>query len=163
MQQVSHRNTNLVATAALVAGKVGTIVTFTVPNNYQRATYKGFQDVPVDVDRLEAYAFGITAADTNDTEVNYFTGVEVQRFDPDTRNYFGFDTIYQEVSMNSSRIIAGQLKKSYKQKDYKDYFRFPEGATLKRSQQQIWRLVSPDITVALNHVEYMGTWDLQWI
>ena len=74
-------------------------------------------------------------------------------------------TIYQEVSMNSSRMIRGQfpIKNSYKQKDYKDYFRFPEGETLERSQQQRWRLVNPDITVAPNHIEYMGTWDLQWI
>ncbi len=162
--EVSHRNINLVATAALAAGGTGTIVAFTVADNYQRATYMG-QDVPAGVDWLKAYAFGITAADTNDIEVDYFTGVEIQVFDPDTKKYSGLDTIYQEVSMNSSRMIRGQfpIKKSYKQKNYKDYFRFPEGETLERSQQQRWRLVSPDITVAPNHVEYMGTWDLQWI
>lgn len=159
-KKISHRDTNLVATTALAAAGTGTIVTFTVTAGDRWATYMGIQDVPTGVDRQAAYGFGIIAANTSDTEVDYFTGVEIQLFDPTTKQYTGVDTIYQEVSLNLSRAVAGQYP--VKPKTDRDYFRFEEGAALKGSQQQRWRLVAPDIAVAAANIRYVGTWDL-WV
>ncbi len=160
-KKISHRDTNLVATALLAAGGTGTIVTFTVTAGDRWGTYMGIQDVPQGIDRQASYGFGILAAGTADTEeVDYFTGVEIQVFDPTTKQYTGVDTIYQEVSLNLSR--AAGVVYPVKPKTDRDYFRFEEGAALKGSQQQRWRLIAPDIAVEAAHVKYVGTWDL-WV
>jgi len=159
-KKISHRDTNLVATTALAAAGTGTIVTFTVTPGDRWATYMGIQDVPQGIDRQASYGFGIIASDTGDTEVDYFTGVEIQVFDPTTKQYTGVDTIYQEVSLNLSRAVAAIYP--VKPKTDRDYFRFEEGAALKGSQQQRWRLVSPDVAVDADHIRYVGTWDL-WV
>lgn len=159
-KKISHRDTNLVATTALAAAGTGTIVTFTVTPGDRWATYMGIQDVPQGIDRQASYGFGIIAANTSDTEVDYFTGVEIQVFDPTTKQYTGVDTIYQEVSLNLSRAAGAVYP--VKPKTDRDYFRFEEGAALKGSQQQRWRLVAPDIAVAAANIRYVGTWDL-WV
>lgn len=159
-KKLSHRDTNLVATGAVAVGATGNVVTFTVTPGDRWATYMGVQDVPVGVDRSAAYGFGIIAADTNDTEVDYFTGVQIQIFDPTTKQYTGVDTLYQEVSLNKSR--AAGVVYPVKPKMDSEYFRFEEGAALKGSQQQLWRLVAPNIAVAAANVRYVGTWDL-WV
>lgn len=159
-KKISHRDTNLVATTALAAAGTGTIVTFTVTAGDRWGTYMGIQDVPQGIDRQAAYGFGIIAANTADTEVDYFTGVEIQVFDPTTKQYTGVDTIYQEVSLNLSRAAGAVYP--VKPKTDRDYFRFEEGAALKGSQQQRWRLVAPDIAVAAANIRYVGTWDL-WV
>lgn len=161
-KKISHRDTNLVATApaALGAGTT-TIVTFTVTAGDRWGSYMGIQDVPAGIDRQAAYGFGIIASDTGDNEVDYFTGIQIQLFDPTTKQFTGVDTIYQEVSLNLSRASAGNVY-PVKPKTDRDYFRFEEGALLKGSQQQRWALVSPDINVAAANVRYVGTWDL-WV
>lgn len=160
-KKISHRDTNLVATTPLALAGTGTIVTFTVTAGDRWGTYMGIQDVPQGIDRQASYGFGIIAANTSDTEVDYFTGVEIQVFDPTTKQYTGVDTIYQEVSLNLSRASAGNVY-PVKPKTDRDYFRFEEGAALKGSQQQRWRLVAPDIAVAAANIRYVGTWDL-WV
>jgi hypothetical protein len=160
-KKISHRDTNLVATTPLLTGATGTIVTFTVTAGDRWGTYMGIQDVPQGIDRQASYGFGIIAANTADTEVDYFTGVEIQVFDPTTKQYTGVDTIYQEVSLNLSRASTGNVY-PVKPKTDRDYFRFEEGAALKGSQQQRWRLVAPDIDVAAANIRYVGTWDL-WV
>jgi len=159
-KKISHRDANLVATTALAAAGTGTIVTFTVTAGDRWGTYMGVQDVPEGINRQAAYGFGIIAADTGDTEVDYFTGVEIQLFDPTTKQYTGVDTIYQEVSLNKSRAAGAVYP--VKPKMDTEYFRFEEGAALKGSQQQRWRLVNPDIAVDADHIRYVGTWDL-WV
>ncbi len=159
-KKLSHRDLNLVATAGVAVGATGNVVVFTVTPGDRWGTYMGIQDVPVGIDRQAAYGFGIIAADTTDTEVNEFTGVQIQIFDPTTKQFTGVDTIYQEVTLNKSRAVAGQYP--VKPKMDSEYFRFEEGAALKGSQQQIWRLVAPNIAVAAANVRYVGTWDL-WV
>jgi hypothetical protein len=158
-KKISHRDPTMVATAGLAIGGTGTIVTFTVTPGDRWGTYMGVQDVPQGIDRQAAYGFGIIAADTSDTETDYFTGVEIQLFDPTTKQYTGVDTIYQEVSLNKSRAT---LTYPVKPKMDTEYFRFEEGAALKGSQQQRWRLINPTVTVDHDWVRYIGTWDL-WV
>jgi len=160
-KKISHRDTNLVATSNLAIGGTGTIVTFTVTPGDRWGTYMGIQDVPQGIDRQAAYGFGIIASDTADTETDYFTGVQIQVFDPTTKQYTGVDTIYQEVSLNLSRASAGNVY-PVKPKTDRDYFRFEEGAALKGSQQQRWILVAPTVNVDAAFVRYVGTWDL-WV
>jgi hypothetical protein len=160
-KKISHRDANLVATAGLAIAGTGTIVTFTVTAGDRWGTYMGVQDVPQGIDRQAAYGFGIIAADTTDTETDYFTGVEIQLFDPTTKQYTGVDTIYQEVSLNKSRASPTGVY-PVKPKMDTEYFRFEEGAALKGSQQQRWRLVAPTVLVDAAHVRYIGTWDL-WV
>jgi hypothetical protein len=160
-KKISHRDANLVATAGLAIAGTGTIVTFTVTAGDRWGTYMGVQDVPQGIDRQAAYGFGIIAANTSDTETDYFTGVEIQLFDPTTKQYTGVDTIYQEVSLNKSRASPTGVY-PVKPKMDTEYFRFEEGAALKGSQQQRWRLVAPTVLVDIDHVRYIGTWDL-WV
>ncbi len=160
-KKISHRDTNLVATAGLAAAGTGTIITFTVTPGDRWGTYMGIQDVPIGIDRQASYGFGIMASDTGDNEVDYYTGVEIQVFDPTTKQYTGVDTIYQEVSLNLSRAVASG-NYPVKPKTDREYFRFEEGAALKGSQQQRWKLIAPDLTTIDHHTRYVGTWDL-WV
>lgn len=161
-KRISHCDTNVVATTPLPAAGTGTIVTFTVPQDVRWAMYMGVQDVPPSIERQENYYdFGIFAADPGDNEVSPLTGVQISLVDPRARNPLGnVDTIYGEVSLNQSRAVVNQYL--VKPKTDRDYFRFEENAAIMGSQQQIWRLIAPDIAVVAPNIRYMGTWDF-WL
>lgn len=149
---------SMIAMAAVAAAATGPVVTFTsTPGRY--SSYCGQQDVTPGLNTPAAYAFGLIAADTGDNECADFTAVQVVLFDPVSKQFANVDTVYVDVTLTASKAATNY---PVKRKNPMEQFRFDKGALLSGSQEQIWNVIKPDVSIAVANSHFKGTYDL-WV